>query len=153
MKIVGITKIRNEQDIIKDTLNHFAQFCNAGIYIYDDVSTDNTVEICKTHPAVKDVILGKTWNPNRFEAEWQTKQAVLKRAQQDNPDWIIYFDADERIEFDFSTHYLKDYDAVMMKLFDFYITKEDVDKSYKERKWLGCEYRRKIGRASCRERV
>ena len=142
MKIVGITRIRNEQEIIKDTLDHFSQFCNGGIYIYDDVSTDKTVEICRSHPAVKDIVLGKVWNPNRFDAEWQTRQAVLERAKMDNPDWFIYFDADERIEFDFTEEVLKNYDAIWMKLFDFYITPEDKDLPYTARTKMGCEYRR-----------
>jgi hypothetical protein len=52
-------------------------------------------------------------------------------------------DADERIEFDFSLlENLGDtVDAVFMKLFDFYITEEDVHLSYKDRKWMGPEYR------------
>lgn len=147
MKIAGITRVRNEEAIIKDTLDHFSQFCNAGIYVYDDVSTDKTVDICQAHSAVKDVILGRYWNPNRFDAEWQTRQAALVRAQQDNPDWLIYFDADERIEFDFNLlddPDLKGVDAIWMKLFDFYITPEDAHLPYTARKWMGCEYRRII---------
>ena len=145
MKIAGITRVRNEEAIIKDTLDHFGKICNAGIYVYDDVSTDKTVEICRTHPAVRDVIIGEVWNPNRFDAEWQTRQAALARAQQDSPDWLIYFDADERIEFDFnrlSDPEFADVDAIWMRLFDFYITAEDAHLPYSERKWMGCEYRR-----------
>lgn len=144
MKIVGITRIRNEQEIIKDTLDHFSQFCNGGIYVYDDASNDRTVEICKAHPNVKGILEAKFWNPNRFDAEYQTRQAVLQLALRDNPDWIIYFDADERIEIDLSKIDLDSCDAIWMKLFDFYITPEDIDKPYTERKWMGCEYRRII---------
>jgi len=30
MKIAGITRIRNEEAIIDDTINHFADYCNHG---------------------------------------------------------------------------------------------------------------------------
>ena len=39
MKIVGITRIRNEEHIIKQVLEHVSQFVD-GILVYDDCSTD-----------------------------------------------------------------------------------------------------------------
>jgi len=137
MKLTGITRIRNEQTIIKDTLD-FYSFCDA-LYVYDDMSTDSTVKICKSHPKVKGLIEGKIWDTNRLKAEYQTRQSVLELAQKDNPEWIIYFDADERIDYDFKNY--ESYDGVVMKLFDYYITEEDKNLSYNERKWLGPEYR------------
>ena len=59
MKIIGMTRIRNEQLIIKDTINHLASFCNE-IYVYDDHSTDDTYKICVNHPKVTKVIRGKS---------------------------------------------------------------------------------------------
>ena len=56
---------------------------------------------------------------------------------------MVYIDADERIEFDW-TQLNNNIDAVKMKLFDFYITKNDIDKKYSERKYLGPEYRKII---------
>jgi len=142
MKIVGITTIRNEEGIIKDTLDHFTKFCNAGIYVYDDASEDRTVDICKKHFAIETLIKGKNWSKERMWAQAYNRQRVLKEAQKDNPDWLIYFDADERIDWDFKG--FENYDAIKMKLFDFYITEEDKDKNYKERKWIGPEFRRII---------
>lgn len=139
MKIAGITKIRNEAHIIKDTLNHFGQFCDA-IYVYDDCSTDRTVRMCREHSKVKKIIQGEVWDTNRYRAEYQTRQRVLEEAQKDNPEWLLYFDADERIEFDFNNGYDR-YDVVVMRLFDFYITKDDVNERYDKRQWLGPEYR------------
>lgn len=138
MFVAGITKVRNESEIIQDTLDHYAQWCDK-IWVYDDASTDNTVEICKAHPAVAWVIEGHKLDPDRQRAEQRNRQMVLKAAQGAKPDWVIYFDADERIEmpdFDWDA-----YDGVKMKLFDFYITEEDVDKRYDERRWMGPEYR------------
>lgn len=135
--IALITRIRNEEHIIQDFLDYYAPFVD-GIYVYDDVSTDRTLEIVKAHPKVKGIVEGKVWDTDRTRAEWQTRQAVLELAQKDNPEWIIYADADERIELPLPE---LAGDAVIMKLFDFYITEEDKDKNYKERKWLGPEYR------------
>lgn len=136
--IIGITRIRNEESIIKDTLDHYSQFCS-GVYVYDDCSTDNTVKICKSHKIVKDMIIGTHWSPDRYRAEFELRQAVLEMALKDNPEWIIYFDADERIDWDFSGY--EDFDGIVMKLFDFYITEKDKNLPYHERQWLGPEYR------------
>jgi len=137
MSLVGITRIRNEQDIIQDTLD-FYSFCDA-IYVYDDVSTDDTVKICKAHPKVKSVVEGSTWDMDRFRAEHQTRQRVLEEAKKYDPEWVIYFDADERIDWDFQG--FEDYDGVVMKLFDYCITEEDKNLSYNQRQWMGPEYR------------
>lgn len=145
IRIAGLTRVRNEALIIEDTLDHFGQFCD-WIYVYDDASTDNTVEICKAHPKVKALIENKDWDKDRLRAEYTSRQAVLSVAQADNPAWFLYFDADERIEFDFVG--FDDYDAVRMRLFDFYITPEDKSVAYRPgmkleslRKYCGPEFR------------
>lgn len=143
--IRGLMKVRNEAATIKDTLDNWASFCTGGIYIYDDVSTDKTVEICRAHPAVKEVILGVWWDPDREKAEWFNRQAVLARAQQDAgpEDWFVYFDADEHIH-NFTAYELFEtpgVKAIACRLYDFYITPEDVDLNYKKRKWIGPEFR------------
>lgn len=137
--------MRNESEIIIDTLNHMSQFCDE-VYIYDDASEDNTVELCKSHSIIKEIIEGKNWDVNRERAEYQNRQNILQLARKNaSPeDWFIYMDADERIEFDFSKLSKLDDDisGIKMKLFDFYITEEDVDKKYYEREWMGPEYRK-----------
>lgn len=137
--------MRNEAHIALDTLNNWAPFCTGGIYLYDDVSTDNTVEICKVHPAVKEVILGDFWDPDREKAEWMNRQTVLMRAQQDsNPnDWFVLFDMDEHIH-NFTAYELfeqKHVKAIACRLYDIYITPKDVNENYKKRQWVGPEYR------------
>lgn len=138
-------KMRNEEHILKDTLDHWAKFCTAGIYIYDDVSTDKSVAIARAHPAVKDVIEGTFWDPDREKAEWFNRQMVLMRAQQDSGpnDWFVYFDADEHI-YNFTDYELferQDVKAIACRLFDAYITPEDIEKPYREREWFGPEFR------------
>jgi glycosyltransferase involved in cell wall biosynthesis len=144
-KIRGLMKVRNEAAIIKDTLDNWKSFCTEGIYIYDDCSDDNTVAICRAHPAVKEVIEGRQWDPDREKAEWFNRQQVLMRAQQEAgpDDWFVYFDADEHIyNFEhyelFNSPHIK---AIACRLYDFYITPNDVDKGYKDREYIGPEYR------------
>lgn len=143
--IIGITKVRNEAAIIKDTLDRWAAICTGGIYVYDDVSTDRTVDICKAHPAVKDVVAGTYWDPDREKAEWMNRQQILNRARMDaTPDtWFVYFDADEHLyNFEeFGLFITPGINAVACRLYDFYITPEDVNKSYLEREWIGPEFR------------
>lgn len=143
--IIGLTRVRNESSIIKETLNHLSGFCNGGIYVYDDCSTDETVLICESHPNVKKVIKATEWDSNRAKAEFENRQVLLSEAKKyaKPNDWFVYLDADERIEFDWDliNKFDDDVIAVKMKLFDFYITPEDIDKKYFERKWLGPEFR------------
>jgi len=144
MKLIGLLRIRNESKIIKETLDHMAAFCDQ-VFIYDDASIDNTVEICLQHHIVEAVIQGKTWETDREAAEWQNRKAVLELGQKfaTPDDWFIYMDADERIDFDFSV--LKDIPkttiGIRMKLFDFYITPIDEKHHYSTRKFCGPEYR------------
>ena len=144
-KIFGLCKVRNEAHIIKDTLDNWSPFCTGGIFIYDDVSDDKTVEICRAHPAVKEVILGSIWDPDREKAEWFNRQQILMRAQQEagSEDWFVYFDADEHI-YNFEDYKLfenPNIKAIACRLYDFYITPEDAEKPYKEREWIGPEFR------------
>jgi hypothetical protein len=58
---VAFTRVRNEERIIQDTLDHVATFAG-GIVVYDDCSTDSTPEIARAHPAVLAVIDGEFWD-------------------------------------------------------------------------------------------
>jgi glycosyltransferase involved in cell wall biosynthesis len=144
-KIRGLMKMRNEAHILKDTLDNWSNICTEGIYIYDDCSDDNSVEIARAHPSVKAVIEGSYWDPDREKAEWFNRQMALNRAQQDagEDDWFVYFDADEHL-YNFENYELfnnPQIKAIACRLYDFYIVELDKDKSYKEREWIGPEYR------------
>lgn len=143
--IIGLTKVRNESAILKDTLDRWAPFCTGGIYVYDDKSDDDTVAIARAHPAVKDVVEGTFWDPDREKAEWVNRQSILVRAKQAATEqtWFVYFDADEH-PYNFEDYGLfnnPDVNAIAMRLYDIYITPEDVDKPYTEREWIGPEFR------------
>lgn len=141
-KIIGITRIRNEQHIIKDCLDHVAELVDE-IYVYDDASTDHTREICFDHPAVKFVKQNKAWEPNpvnRAKLEGIQRQEIYTDAlrMSKSPDWVYYFDADEFADFEGINFKA---DAYKLRLFDFYITEADKEKDWKYREWMGPEYR------------
>lgn len=144
-RVVGLLRVRNEAAILRDTLDHMSTFCDGGVFVYDDASTDDTVGICRRHPIVSEVICGPFWDPNRGRAEYRNRACVLDRARALVPSarWLVYQDADERIEFDWETldqlpaHVV----GVRMKLFDFYITPGDRDADYRHRRLMGPEYR------------
>ena len=96
MKIFGLLRIRNEEQIILDTLKHMERFCNGGIFVYDDCSEDKTPEICEKFQVVKKVIRGTVWDKNRAKAEFENRAAILKEAKKfaSKDDWFIYLDAD-----------------------------------------------------------
>jgi glycosyltransferase involved in cell wall biosynthesis len=137
----GITKIRNEEGIIGDTLDRWYEICEGGIHVYSDCSTDNTVDICKKHPAVVEVITSDFYDPDRERAEWYNRNALLNSARRfmENGEWVVYFDGDEH-PYNVDLSKLTG-DACSLALYDVYITPEDVGKTYEDRLWVGPEKR------------
>jgi glycosyltransferase involved in cell wall biosynthesis len=143
VKVVGITRIRNEEDIIQLTLDHVSKLVDE-IYVYDDCSTDNTVAICESHPKVTKVVKGTTWKSDsdgRQDAEGTLRQKIYEESLKSNPDWVYYFDSDEFADFDGIDLTDKNVDSYFLRLFDYYITKDDVDTHFLKRKYMGPEYR------------
>lgn len=127
MKIIGITKVRNEAHIIQDTLDSWGQVCDS-IHVYDDCSIDDTARIAVKHPKVMEVISSNLFDHDRERAEWFCRQAVWLSAKRflENDDWVAYFDGDEHI-YDFSVETLEDPDLMIVACpsYDAYITEED----------------------------
>ncbi len=144
-KIAGITRVRNEGHIMKAFLDYYASICTAGMFVYDDFSTDNTKEIAETHPGVAEVFTEfSKWDEDpaaRGRLEGWHRRIAHGKARKHNPDWILCVDADEFIEFDFENFIYEAFDVVRFKLFDFYITPKDHLLSWHFRQWMGPEFR------------
>ena len=148
MAVRGITKVRNEAHIIEDTLDNWAQWCDAGIHVYCDDCTDrgSTATICKGHDAVVEVIESDLYDTDRERAEWFHRRQVLHSALRfcNDDDWIVYFDGDEHLE-QFDAGLLNDPEtkAIACESYDTYITPEDEEHSlwhYDKREWVSQEY-------------
>ena len=146
--IIGITRVRNESMVIADTLRHVSKFTD-GIIVLDDCSTDNTVEIVKKNKNVREILLHTKWEKERLQEETVHRQMLYTEAKKYHPQWIYYFDADERVEADKETilSIPETVDGIKVRLFDAYMTQGD-DRSYENndklwnfRSYFGPEYR------------
>lgn len=129
--IIAILRIRNEELILQDTLDHLSDFCD-GIVVYDDASTDKTLKIAKNHHKVLSILRNRKWEGEinkRLLAETEQRRASLEEALRYNPEWIFCADADERYIGDIkkfaSSEESKNIDGVRISLFDAYMTKND----------------------------
>lgn len=99
LNLLVIMRIKNEEMIIEDTLNHISNFAD-GICVYDDCSTDATLEILKANKKVFFIIKNKKWREgadNRLLSETRHRGLLLKIANQYLQfKWCMCCDADER---------------------------------------------------------
>lgn len=127
--IIALTRIRNEELIIQDTLRHMAKF--AGIIVYDDDSTDRTLELVETSDApVLKLIRGTSWSSDRQEAETQHRSRLVRCAADYDPNWLVYMDADERFAGDVRAeldNYAPNVSAVRFPLLDAYLSSGAAD--------------------------
>lgn len=151
LKIIALMRVRNEELLISDSLNHVSSFAD-GILVLDDASADKTVQIVLNHPKVIGVIENKKWRSrNRIWEETAHRRKLLQIASKYRPDWFFYCDADERFEGDLRDFLLMkcppEITAVRVNLLDAYITAEDQDdfkphnKLMNFRKYFGTERR------------
>jgi len=130
--LIGITRVRNEALILKDTLDFVGQHVDA-IIAYDDASTDRTPELLRAHAKVALIIANGAWEPDvkaRKMAEHRHRQLLLQCARERLQfDWMLCFDADERITGDLRAFaggpQAAGCDGVSIQLFDAYMTPED----------------------------
>jgi glycosyltransferase involved in cell wall biosynthesis len=130
-RLVAMTRVRNEALILPDTLDHLGAHVDA-IIVYDDASTDETVDILRAHPKVARVIANQAWEKDvdaRKRAEGRHRGILLDMARAELPhEWMFCFDPDERVTGNlagFAAGVADDVDAVRVQLFDAYMTSED----------------------------
>jgi len=94
MKIHAHIIAWNEERILPITLDHYSQFCEK-IFIYDNMSDDNSDEIYKKY----DIVTVIKWeNPNGLYNELQQvniRNSAYKNSRSEGVDWVIVCDCDE----------------------------------------------------------
>ena len=148
--LMGITRLRNESLILRDSLDYLGKSVDA-IIAYDDASTDRTLEMLLSHPKVALVVANGSWEEDieaRRIAEGRHRGLLLQIARaQMQFDWMLCFDPDERVTGDLRG-FLKglregDCDGVRIRLFDAYMTPDDCEPYGADRELLG--FRRFFG--------
>jgi len=124
MKITGITRVRNESLIIEDTILHYLQHCES-IVLYDDCSTDDTVGRAQAAGGRRiTIIQGDEWITDRVAEETRHRALLLHYARQRGAEWILCFDADERLVGELPSDPLRTVSGYTFRLFDGYLTPE-----------------------------
>lgn len=94
MKLIAFIQMHNEAERgnLVRCLDNCRQWAD-DIVIYDDGSTDNSVEVARRYTS--HVICGQ---PNCFVRELFHKQQLLEYALSLNPNWIFWIDCDEIVD-------------------------------------------------------
>jgi hypothetical protein len=130
--LIGITRVRNEALLLRDTLDFVGTHVDA-IIAYDDASIDATLDILRSHPKVALVIANSTWESDtvaRLSAETRHRGLLLQTARSRLKfEWAYCFDADERL-IGKVRDFLGDTAAatcngIRVQLFDAYMTPDD----------------------------
>lgn len=117
--LIGITRVRNEALIIGDTIRHYLECCDR-IVLYDDCSTDPTVEIAREAGGrYIEIIHGDQWRLDRPAEETRHRLIALHRARSLGATWCLCFDADERLDGELPS---LTGDGYRFRLFDGYLT-------------------------------
>jgi len=130
--LIGITRLRNEELILRDTLDYVGKHVDA-IIAYDDASTDSTLEILRNHEKVALIVSNGSWEEDieaRLIAEGRHRGLMLQLARAQLPfEWMFCFDADERVTGDMRSFLegpdLGDCEGIRVPLFDAYMTPDD----------------------------
>jgi glycosyltransferase involved in cell wall biosynthesis len=130
--LIGITRLRNEALILPDTLDYVGRHVDA-IIAYDDASTDQTLEILRSHPKVALILTNASWEEDikaRLIAEGRHRGLMLQIARaQLQFEWMFCFDADERVTGDLRGFMerpdIGDCEGIRVRLFDAYLTPDD----------------------------
>ena len=117
MKITAGIRVKDGERFAEECLSHLTELVDE-IVIFDNGSTDRTLDICRSFDKVTNVIV---WDRSFFH-EGMDRNVVLAMAKNTNPDWILLPDIDEIFEDRMKTeiHNLVDQDQYVLYGFLFF---------------------------------
>ena len=94
MKIHSHILAWNEEKILPYTLDYYSTFCEK-IFIYDNMSDDNSDEIYKRYPKVEVIKWDSNSEINEINYIKLKTESYKERSRNQNVDWVIVCDCDE----------------------------------------------------------
>lgn len=109
----------NEDKILRYTLDHYSKFCEK-IFIYDNMSTDNTDNICSNYSKVSVEKWSTPDNKYNDIVLADMKSNIYKKSRKENVDWVVVCDCDEYLYHEDLLNKLKEYkeNFITMPLID-----------------------------------
>jgi glycosyltransferase involved in cell wall biosynthesis len=154
MKLNAICIIKNEADIIIDTLNNALKFCD-NIFIFDNDSDDGSWELIQQKAAEDSRIIIAARTSEIYKNQFRNRVYNMFHQEFSASDWWYILDADELLIEDPRPMLVKamQHDKNQMRVWQaqFYFTDEDLKNYDKEDKQLGVPERRRYYRINWRE--
>jgi glycosyltransferase involved in cell wall biosynthesis len=144
LRLFGVCFVKNEEDIIVDSVTHAAQFCDK-VFVVDNASTDRTWDV------VKELNLGNVVpicsKDFLFRDHLRLRFMDTKKEELGTNNWWYMFDADEFLfEDPFSAIAVAEEegaDCIGVEIINFLLTKDEANegnKSCRQESWRDCKY-------------
>ena len=96
MKVNAICLVKNEVDVINETIDRALLFCHR-IYVFDNGSTDGTYELLKQRSYDDPSIVVAIHSDECFKEQFRNRIYNLFHHQYSSDDWWLILDADEML--------------------------------------------------------
>jgi glycosyltransferase involved in cell wall biosynthesis len=122
MKLIAILRIKDQIDTIDECLSKLSTIADS-IIVLDNGSTDGTMEVYGRYPKIIKILRTEGYDEGR------DKIMLLEEAKKYSPDWVVWIDADEIFENNFTREvaekYMQSgYERITFRMCNFWLGKE-----------------------------